>query len=131
MTNSYHVYGVFDKVAGIFGIFFHSKTDGLAARTALSTLRFPIRDSELYQLGSYEVVFETDSALVDDFESSVRFSWLEKPRLVPWDSYKFPEDISDALAPLNLSQSEVAEIARNKIKAVSEGKDVHSVKEVK
>lgn len=131
MTNSYRVYGVFDKVAGIFGMFFHSKTDGLAARTALSTLRFPLRDADLYQLGSYEVLVEPDKALVDDFESSVRFSWLEAPRLVPWDSYKFPEDISEALAPLNLSQSEIAEIARNKIKAVSEGKGISSAPEVK
>lgn len=124
MTNFYRVYGVYDKVAGIFGMFFHSKTDGLACRTALSTLRFPIRDTELYCLGDYSVKVDDLKSTSISFDNC-SFEWYSEPRLVSWDSYKFPEDTSEALAPLNLSADEIAEISRRKIDAIvnSENKE--------
>lgn len=119
MEITHKVYAVYDKVSGSFPLIFQSQSDGLACRSALSTMRFPIRDTSLYHLGDIYVIIDDLSSVNIDFDSSVTVDWLNVPRLVDWTSYKFPETPAEALAPLGLSPEEVVEISKAKINAVA------------
>lgn len=122
ISNSYKLYAVYDKVSGSFVHFLQSTSYGLACRTVLSSLRFPLRDTALYCLGEYSFNLDDIESVDNDFDSCFSSAnFYPAPKLVPWESYKFPEDVAEALAPLNLSQSEIAEISRRKIESMVEG----------
>lgn len=122
MTLTHKIYAVYDLISGHFPMLFQSQSDGLACRTALSTMRFPIRDTQLYHLGECTVEIADLESTHIDF-SNVSFSWNDSPRLVSWESYKFPEDVAEALAPLNLSHDEIVEISRRKIESMVSNKE--------
>lgn len=115
MEMKYNLYALYDKVSGTLTNTFVSTNDGLAVRETLLSLRVPIRDSEIYQIGTFTQELDNDKASF--FELSCHFKTITVPRLVSWDSYKFPENVAEALAPLGCSPDEVAEIAKNKIKS--------------
>lgn len=114
MELKFNLYALYDKVSDTLVDTFIAQSDGVAVRKTLLTLRVPIRDSEIYQIGTISRFIETDK--LSDFKSSVGFGYIASPRLVSWESYKFPENIADAVAPLGCSPDEVCEITKNFIK---------------
>lgn len=74
-----NLYALRDVVADESKTVFFMKTDGLAIRSILPVYgsKFPIADLKLYQIGYY-----------DDTTMKVETC---PPRLVSWDSYKFPQ----------------------------------------
>lgn len=101
------IYLVFDKVSGDVPFLFKSSNDGLAVRTALLSLRCPIRDCALYCVGSLT------RSLVDNLNDfDVVYDDL---RLIPWSVYKLPFDKAESLAPLGLSSDEIKQISLDKI----------------
>lgn len=115
MEMHYNLYALFDKVSGCVTSTFIAQNDGLAVRETLLTLRVPIRDSEIYQIGTFVQDFDKDK--VSLFDLSCHFSVNNSYRLVSWDSYRFPENVAEALAPLGCSPDEIVEISKNKIKS--------------
>lgn len=111
------LYGVFDTVSGHFIQFGVFENDGLAVRSFLLTFRVPLKDCEVYCFGDYKTSLSHPPYSLKDCE----FKFLRKPRLVSWDSYKFPETVAEALAPLKLSPDEIAEISKSKIKETING----------
>lgn len=114
MKMKYNHYALFDKVSGHVTSTFIATNDGIAVRDTLLSLRVPIRDSEIYQIGTFVQDFDTGN--VGFFESSCHFDVLNVPRLVSWESYKFPENVAEAVAPLGCTPDEVREITKNRIK---------------
>lgn len=106
------IYCVFDKVSGHLSEFGVYQNDGLAVRSILLTYRVPLKDSDVLCLGEYKV----DVSKSDFSFNDVKLDFYKKPVLVPWSAYKFPEDLAEALAPLDLSPDEISEISRAKIK---------------
>ena len=115
MEMNYNLYALFDKVSGTVTNTFIALNDGLAVRETLLTLRVPIRDSQIYQIGTF--VQNLDKDKISVFDLSCHFSVNPNYRLVSWDSYRFPENVAEALAPLGCSPDEVAEISKNRIKS--------------
>lgn len=100
-----YMYTVFDTISGRFHADCVCANDTLAVRETLSTLRVPLKDSELYCIGEVQYDFKTeDKELV--FGHHVKLTPMT-PRKVPWSCYKFPETLADSLAPLGLSPDEV------------------------
>lgn len=96
------LYGAWDNLSHTYIEFTVTpQNDGLAVRQILSSLRVPLKDSQLICLGS--------------FDSEVGFHSFEKDiRVVDWSCYKFPETVAEALSPLALSDSELSEIVSNR-----------------
>lgn len=112
------LYAVYDCVGGHLVDFTESQSAGFAARHFLSKLRFPLKDTQLVEIADLEIMLPQinpldNSVINGSFEKNIVF----KPTLkvYPWECYKFPESLGEALAPLNLSVSEIEEISRNKI----------------
>ena len=74
-----NLYALRDVVADETKTVFFMKTDGLAVRNLLPVYapKFPIDDLKLYQIGFYD-------------DSTMKVETCP-PRLVSWDSYKFPQ----------------------------------------
>lgn len=96
------VYMIYDKVANYPIGFVIANSDGEACRKAMLSLRVPLRDSILYQIGYFESGFLTPN-----------FSALKKMREVDWSSYRLPETLADAIAPLGASPEEIREIVES------------------
>lgn len=114
MQMKYNHYALYDKVSGHLLSTFIATNDGVAIRDTLLSLRVPIRDSEVYQIGTFHQEIDPDSS--PSFLLSCTFYALPTPRLVPWDFYKFPENVAEAVAPLGCTPDEVREITKNFIK---------------
>ena len=52
MELKFNLYALFDKVSDTVVDTFIAQSDGVAVRNTLLTLRVPIRDSEIYQIGT-------------------------------------------------------------------------------
>lgn len=113
MELKFNLYALFDKVSDTVVDTFIAQSDGVAVRNTLLTLRVPIRDSEIYQIGTMSRFVENDK--LSDFVTSTDFE-IVSPRLVSWESYRFPENVAEAVAPLGCTPDEVREITKNKIK---------------
>lgn len=98
-------YVVFDKLAGNFYCYVNAPNDSLAIREALSTLRVPIRDTNLYCYGHIvrNIPFNKQNI---ELGSDVVFTPSEF-RLVPWSSYKFPETVAESLEELHMSKEDM------------------------
>lgn len=96
------VYMVYDKVANYPIGFFIANCDGEACRKAMLSLRVPLRDSTLFQIGYFETGFLTPN-----------FSSLKKMRKVDWSCYSLPETVAEAIAPLGASPEEIREIVES------------------
>lgn len=114
MELKFNLYALYDKVSDTVVDTFIAQSDGVAVRNTLLTLRVPIRDSEIFQIGTMSRFVQNDKLSID-FESSTDFEFV-KPRYVSWESYRFPENVSEAVAPLGCTPDEVREITKNKIK---------------
>lgn len=114
MELKFNLYALYDKVSDTLVETFIAQSDGVAVRNTLLTLRIPIRDNEIYHIGTISRSIEMDK--ISTFASTTSFSFLSSPRLVSWESYKFPENIADAVAPLGCSADEIREITINRIK---------------
>ena len=79
-----------------------SENDTLAVRDVLKTLRYPLKDTELYCLGSFFRHFEENQTEIPF--SCCDVSLLSKCRYVPWSCYKFPETVAEALSPLDCEE---------------------------
>nr|CAI9751025.1 hypothetical protein YJOPZNRJ_YJOPZNRJ_CDS_0002 [Microvirus sp.] len=86
-------YYTYDLVSHSPIFYFTASCDGVAVRAALPALRTPLRDVELRCVGPIN-----DDGLPENFSSY---------GVVSWDAYKFPETKAEAVAPLNLSPSEI------------------------
>lgn len=95
------VYMIHDSVANYPIGFVIARSDGEAVRKALLSLRVPIRDSQLYHIGTF------------DPQGFANFQALKTIRLVSWEKYKLPESVSEALAPLGTSPDELREIVES------------------
>lgn len=75
-----NVYALRDVVADDVKTIFYMKTDGLAVRSILPVYapKFPINDLRLYHIG----FFDMDKMELKNCS----------PRIVSWDSYKFPQE---------------------------------------
>lgn len=102
MHTKHNIYVVYDKLSGFLKYMYLAENDTLAVRDVLSTLRFPLKDTELYCIGTFNRSFE-DNQLEIPF-SSCDASFLDKCRYVPWNCYKFPETVAEALAPLDCAE---------------------------
>lgn len=89
-----NLYFVHDRIADCPVLFFSCQSDGLACRRALLSLRVPLRDCDLYRIGTVDgkVVKTSKSVLVD------------------WSQYRFPETLAEAYAPLKLTPEEMNEV---------------------
>ena len=103
------VYMAYDYVSHYPIFFFVARNDSEAVRKAMLSLRVPLKDSSIYQLGC----FNPDLDIAN-------FKPLKILRLVPWSSYKLPENMADALAPLGASPDEIQEIIKNSVANKSE-----------
>lgn len=115
-----NLYCVFDSVSGEFHHFTLATSDGLAVRKILSTLTCPLKDNTVVKLGKFDRCFEPDDISVS--LNSCVFMALDDFEVVSWEKYKFPNDVADALSPLNLTSDELRDIIHNK--ASSSRKDV-------
>ena len=108
-----NLYCVFDKLSGTFHHFTVASNDGLAVRDILLTLSCPLKDNICLKLGKFDKAFPSDAQEVSllDCDFQVFSGFVE----VPWNSYKFPETVAQALAPLGVSPDEAKDIARRKI----------------
>lgn len=114
MEMKYNHYALYDKVSDHVLSTFVATNDGVAVRDVLLSLRVPIRDSEIYQIGTFTHEANPDGS--SSFTLSCSFQTLPAPRLVSWDSYKFPENVAEAVAPLGCTPDEVREITKNRIR---------------
>lgn len=115
-----YIYAVYDKYTHNFVAFHTAISDGMASRYFLSSLRFPIRDTQLIRIGSFvkeDVKIKDNECIPTEFNNK---TFIPEFNSVSWESYKFPETVAEALAPLNLSASEISEISRNKINSLTE-----------
>lgn len=103
------VYMAYDVISHYPIFFFVARSDSEAVRKAMLSLRVPLRDSCLYELGSFRVDL-----------NFANFSALKKLRHVPWSSYKLPENMAESLAPLGCSSEEIQEIIKNSVSNKSE-----------
>lgn len=114
------IYCVFDTLTGRLSEFGTYPNDGIAARAILSTLRVPLQDSILLRLG----YFDTSSVSPDMKHvtlNDVAFKlYSREPDIVSWTSYKFPETVAEALAPLNASPDEIKEAAESRLRNISD-----------
>lgn len=111
------LYAVFDKSAGILREFTVGVTAGNACRDILLTLRVPLNDSELVKLGDFvRDVPVTSPAGSLRYGVNLRFIPCDKPEIIPWTVYKFPENVADAVAPLGCTPEEVREITLSHVK---------------
>lgn len=113
MELKFNLYCLYDKVSDTVVDTFIAQSDGVAVRNTLLTLRVPIRDSEIYQIGTMSRFLDNEK--INGFVPSTDFE-VVTPRLVDWESYKFPENIAEAVAPLGCTPDEIREITKNKIK---------------
>lgn len=98
MEGSENFYIVFDRVAGRILLSVTAPNDSIAVRNSLSTLRVPLKDSELYCIGKTEFNFSNESQSV-----SFGFDFKYIPteiRRVDWSVYSFPDSPAEALSPL-------------------------------
>lgn len=102
MTSKHNIYVVYDKLSGLLNYMSLAENDTLAVRNVLSTLRFPLKDSELYCIGSFNRFFEENQLEIPFSSCDVHF--LDKCRFVPWSCYKFPETVAEALEPLDCAE---------------------------
>lgn len=102
MKTNHNIYVVYDKLSGFLKYMYLAENDTLAVRDVLSTLRFPLKDTELYCIGTFKRFFE-ENQLEIPF-SSCDATFLEKIRFVPWSCYKFPETVAEALEPLDCAE---------------------------
>lgn len=110
------VYAVYDKYFGSFSSMFVAENDALACRLAFTSLRVPLKDSDLYCLGDFvRTIPFGEHGKIDPIPFSLDLNWYSSPRFVSWDNYRLPETIADAVAPLGLSPDEVAELTRKQI----------------
>lgn len=111
------LYAVFDKSAGILREFTVGVTAGNACRDILLTLRVPLNDSELVKLGDFvRDVPVTSPAGSLCYGVNLKFIPCEKPEILPWTVYKFPENVAEAVSPLGCSPEEVRQITLNCVK---------------
>lgn len=113
MELKFNLYCLYDKVSDAVVDTLIAQSDGVAVRNTLLTLRVPIRDTEIFQIGTMSRFVQNDK--LSDFESSTDFE-ICTPRLVSWESYRFPENVAEAVAPLGCTSDEIREITKNKIK---------------
>lgn len=112
------LFAVYDKIGGHLVDFVESQSAGFAARHFLSKLRYPLKDTQLVEIADVEVMLpqinSIDNAVIP---GSFEKNYVVTPSLKvhSWEVYKFPETVNEALAPLNLSVSEIEEISKNKI----------------
>lgn len=99
------VYMAYDDISHYPIFFFVARNDSEAVRKAMLSLRVPLKDSSLYQIGAFNP---------DD--SKANFETLKSLRFIPWSSYRLPENIAEALAPIGASPSEIEEIIKNSVK---------------
>ena len=116
VTTKESLYAVFDKLSGHITQFFTRSSDAIAVRDVIYTLRYPLKDTVLLKIVDY-VLTVPASEPVDDVLDCFDFAVLN-PKVVPWDSYKVPETIAEALAPLGLSPEEVKKISEEKINKI-------------
>ena len=102
MNTKHNIYCVYDKLSGLLVYMCLAENDTLAVRNTLSTLRFPLKDTELYCIGSFSRSFEENQTEIPF--SSCETSFLKKCRFVPWSCYKFPETVAEALSPLECEE---------------------------
>lgn len=102
MHSKHNIYVVYDKLSGFLKHMYLAENDTLAVRDVLSTLRFPLKDTELYCIGTFDRSFDENQLEIPFASCDVTF--LDKCRFVPWSCYKFPENIGEALAPLDCSE---------------------------
>lgn len=111
MTITESLYCSFDILSGTFSNFVMATSDGLAARRILLTLRVPIKDNLLVCLGKITKTLNKNLDTVDlrqfAFEN-------ESFRVCDWKSYRFPENVAEALAPLGLTDEELKTISEVK-----------------
>lgn len=110
------IYCVYDKLTPCFYQFCVADNDGLACRTILLSLRVPLKDTELLCLG--EIHSEYDVSLNEVPLSCHDIKYYDKPRVIPWSVYKFPDTIAEAVAPLGCTPEEIKQITENKINSV-------------
>lgn len=127
-TKKENLYAVFDKISGVLYEFTVQPNDTLAVRSVLLTLRVPLKDSKLICLGAVKSNFDTNDEELD--LSQLDFDWNERPRVVSWNCYKFPENVSDALAPLGLSPDEVRNLANKKIRDIGDDSQREETQEI-
>lgn len=109
-----NLYCVQDTVSGNLSHFVLATSDGLACRNILLTMEVPLKDTKVFRLA-------TVTRTLDDSHCDFSVDYLDEPVFVSWDSYRFPNDVAEALAPLGLSHDEVVEISKNRIKETING----------
>lgn len=102
MHTKHNIYVVYDKLSGFLKYMYLSENDTLAVRDVLATLRFPLKDTELYCIGTFDRSFEENQLEIPFSSCDVTF--LSKCRFVPWSCYKFPETVAEALEPLDCAE---------------------------
>lgn len=118
-----NLYAVFDKTSGFLHEFTLATNDAMAARNVLLTLRVPLKDSELIFLGVYSADIPDNCKQGSlSFDLNASFN-LSSSHLVPWSVYKFPDSVSEAVAPLDCTLDEVREITLNHIKNCSSNRE--------
>lgn len=98
------LYMAYDKIAMYPSFFCVAGSDAEAVRKCMLSARVPLKDSDIYYIGSFR------------FGSAPNFNSVSKLRLVPWTAYRLPETMAEALAPLDASPEEIQEIINNSIK---------------
>lgn len=123
MHTKHNIYCVYDKLSGLLVHMCLAENDTLAVRNTLSTLRFPLKDTELYCIGTFGRSFEENQTEIPF--SSCDATFLNKCRFVPWSCYKFPETVAEALSPLECEEliDKVAQetnnnLSRNKVQVL-------------
>lgn len=112
------LYAVYDCIGGHLVDFCEAQSAGFASRYFLSKLRYPLKDTQLVEFASVELklpqIKKLDNTVIPgSFEKNYNVNLSLKVH--SWDCYKFPETVNEALAPLNLSVSEIERISRDKI----------------
>lgn len=105
------LYFVFDKISGAISGFTSAVNDTMAVRNVLSTLMYPLKDTELYCYGEVSGELDPDSKQVI-LNQAYKFDFFE-PQFVSWSCYKFPETVADSLSELGLTKEEMEQFNLN------------------
>ena len=103
------IYAAFDTLSGRILDMVQADSDSHAVRELLLSMKVPLRDTDVYCLGTVNSQYPNDIPKVSF--SSLTFSWFDKPVQVPWSAYSFPESLAEAISPLGAA-AKIADVQR-------------------
>lgn len=112
-----YLYCVFDKNSGYLSHFTIANNDALAVREILLTQTVPLKSTVCLCIGkclSHFPLPEKAQLLDLDWRDTLDFEFTTTFHEVSWSSYKFPENLEEAIKPLDITPDEFKSLLKVK-----------------